>query len=268
MDDYDVVVLDNHAPATLPPGRYLSLGATPPVEGLNDYGEGGHQIILDAREEHPILRFVNLDNLYISSFRLLQPADDVQVLAEGSQGPAIVSVTRGGVHLVHVTFNPLDSNWPLNRSFVTFIVNAMDYLGHVGQGITTQGFRPGEALTARLPAGAAEITLRSPDGTTHAVSLPDPSQFSWGPIRLSGVYELSWTEPGAPDRRARRFAVNLLSHAESDIRPTAQVKPGQDTFLGEFDEGSRYRSLWPWALGVCLLVIMLEWWIYHRKSYL
>src|SRR5436190_8869853 len=73
LDAYDVVVLDNYQPKTMPPGRYLTFGPTPPVEGLNEFGEGKQQVILAAKDDHPALRFVNHDNVFISKFHLLQP---------------------------------------------------------------------------------------------------------------------------------------------------------------------------------------------------
>jgi hypothetical protein len=266
VDQYDVVVLDDYAPSRMVPGRYLALGATPPVEGFNEYGDGKAQLILDLKEEHPLFRFVNLDQLFISRCKLLQPADDVQVLAEGSGGPVILAVARGQMQIVYVTFNPLDSNWPFQRGFVTFIVNAVEFLGHAGEAISDTSFEPGEALSARLPAAAQEITLQIPGREdTFPVPATDPTMFSWGPIQISGVYGLSWSMPGQDDRPTRAFAVNAVSDAEADILPAEQILAREDDVHVAGVGGNQYMPLWPWAVGLCLAVMMLEWWIYHRK---
>ncbi len=269
VDQYDVVVLDNYAPPRMVPGRYLALGATPPVEGLNEYGRGKAQLILDVKEEHPLFRFVNLDQLFISKCNLLQPADDVQVLAEGSAGPVIVAVARGQMQIVYVTFDPLDSNWPFQRGFVTFIVNAVEFLGHAGEAISDTSFAPREALTARLPAAAEAVALQIPGREDPvAVPAPDPTMFSWGPIQLSGVYALSWTMPGQDDRQARALAVNAVSEAEGDILPAEQILAREDNVHVAGRGGNQYMPLWPWAVGLCLAVMMLEWWVYQRKAYI
>ena len=270
VDQYDVVVLDNYAPSAqhMVPGRYLIFGATPPLEGLNEFGRGEAQLILDLKKEHPLFRFVNLDQLFISRYNLLQPADDVEVLAEGSDGPVIVALARGPMHVVYVTFDPLDSNWPFQRGFVTFIVNAVEFLGHAGEAISESSFVPGEALSTRLPAAAESVELLVPGRETSVpVPVTDPTQFSWGPIKVSGVYGVSWVMPGE-DRSGKPLAVNAISESEGDIRPAQQIFAREDNVHVAGGGGNRYMPLWPWAVGLCLAVIMLEWWVYHRKAYI
>jgi hypothetical protein len=268
LDRFDLVIIDNYQPKLMPPGRYLTFGPTPPVEGLNEFGEGAQQIILAAKDDHPVLRFVNHDNLFISKFRLIQPARDVKVLWEGSSGPAIVAISRGPMQLIHVTFDPMESNWPFQRSFVTFLFNAVDFLGNAGEALTSKGLSPGEAITTRLPASAMEIELRTPDGNTEKLTPLDPSSLAWGPIRLAGLYTLSWKMPGSDNRESRVFAANLLSETEGRIAVNPVVEIGQDKVAGRQSDESAYTPLWPYAIGLCLLVLMVEWWVYHRKAFI
>ena len=90
---------------------------------------------------------------------------------------------------------------------------------------------------------------------------------SWGPIRLTGVYFLRWSVKQTSEPRERVFAVNLLSDREGDLRPAEQIMTGEDVHVAGRG-GSEYTSLWPWAIGLCLVVIMLEWWVYHKKAYI
>ncbi|MCH7545050.1 MAG: BatA and WFA domain-containing protein [Planctomycetes bacterium] len=266
LEQYDVVVLDNYRTETLPPGRYLIFGETPPLEGLNPYGEGKDQIVLNSKDEHPILRFVTLDYLYISKLKLIQPSDEVKVLAEGANGvPLIIEYSRGPLQVLYVTFDPLDSNWPFKRSFVTFIVNAIDYLGHYGEGLVSRGFIPGEAITTRLPPAAQDITLELPNRQRVPLSPTDPTMFSWGPIRESGLHVVSWKLPGSQETYQRQFAVNLFSGTEGNIATREEITIGQEKREGLSSHEGSYTPLWPWAVGLCLSVMMIEWWIYHRK---
>jgi len=267
---FDVVVLDDFKGTleTLPPGRYLSFGELPPLAGLNPYGLSKPQLVLDVAQGNPLFKFVNLDQLFIEQARLIQPANDIEVLAEGSEGPLIVRARKAGVDAVCVAFNPLDSNWPFQRSFVTFLVNAIEQLGHAGEAISSTSFKPGEALTARLPSSARDVELEVPGATAgFPVPVIDPAAFSWGPIRVSGVYAVTYALPGATDRRSQLFAVNALSDVEGDIRPADEVLAHEQAVQVAAAGGNQYVPLWPWAVGLCLVVMMLEWWVYHRRAY-
>ena len=268
LDAYDLIVFDDHAPPLMPPGRYLSFGRAPPVEGLNESGEADVQIVLSTRDDHPVLRFVGLDDLFILKCRLIQPADDVTVLVEGSRGPLVVAVSRGPMQIIHVAFDLVDSNWPLLRSWVTFLFNAVDYLGHVGDGLTSEGLTVGEALTTRLPASVQDDRLHTPGGAELDLSGADPTQLSWGPIRLAGLHVLRWTQPGTDGEQSRAFAVNVLSEPESRIGSVEKLQIGQEHVEGTAGDAAAYTPLWPYAIGVCLAVLMLEWWVYHRKAFI
>ncbi|UCD75075.1 MAG: BatA and WFA domain-containing protein [Phycisphaerales bacterium] len=271
LDAYDVVILEGYAPpsaALIPPGRYLTLGPTPPLEGLNEYGEGEAGMVFPPSEDHPIFRDVNLENLFIAKQTLLAPADDVQVLAEGTSGPLMLAVSRGRLQLIHVAFDPLDSNWWLLRSWVNFIFNAVEYLGQMGTGLSGEAFSPGAALTARLPTAATDIRLKAPDEPEVLLTPPDSTRLSWGPIRLTGLHLLSWSAPDEEERSSRLFAVNLLSSEESDIARAKEIVLGSESVEGRTEAETRYTPLWPWAIGLGLVVLMLEWWIYHKKAYI
>ncbi len=86
-----------------------------------------------------------------------------------------------------------------------------------------------------------------------------------GSIQISGVYGLSWSIPDQDDRSTRAFAVNAVSDAEGDIVPAEQILAREDDVHIAGAGGSQYMPLWPWAVGLCLAVMMLEWWVYHRK---
>ena len=266
--EYDAIVLDNYAAAELPTGRYLTFGVTPPVLGLNEYAVEDGMIILDVQQESPIMRHVTLDNLIARNVHLLAPAEDVQVIAEGGKGPAVVTLTRGALRLIHVTFDPLESNWPFLRSFVTFVVNAVEDLGQTGEALTGRGFRPGEALVARLPANASHISLNVPGAGAEQLAPLDPEALSWGPIRLSGLYQLLFTVPGESEPQARAFAVNMNAMSEGDIAAMPQIKIGQEIVEGVDPGATQYTPLWPYALSLCLGLLMIEWWVYHRKTFI
>jgi hypothetical protein len=211
---------------------------------------------------------VNLDELYISSMHKVTTGPGVTTLVESGDGPLVVALDRGPVQMIHVTFDPLDSNWPYLRSFVNFVPNAVEYLGGLGEALATTGIAPGEPIVTRLPDQAKEIRIRLPDGSEESVETGDPSNLAWGPVRRAGLYELSWEEPGTSDRRQRVFAVNQLDATERRIDAAESIDFSVDVIGGSAAKagGTRWQDFWPWILGVALALMILEWWIWQRQS--
>ncbi|HAW95921.1 MAG TPA: hypothetical protein DCX60_06575, partial [Phycisphaerales bacterium] len=124
-EQWDVVVMVDWSPETFVPGRYLVFGSLDGIPELIPFGEAEKAFVRSARDEHPIFRFVTLDDLFIWRMPKVQPASDVAVLAESTEGPAIVEINRRGVDLIWVAFDPLDSTWWHQRGFANFIPNTI-----------------------------------------------------------------------------------------------------------------------------------------------
>jgi len=266
LDRWDVVILDDVALDALPPGQYLSFGATPPVSGFNEFGTRESVLVRASRADHPIFRFVELDDLFIVRMRALSPSSEVTVLADALEGPIVLSVDRGPLKLIHVTFNPLDSNGPFGRSLVNFVCNAVEFLGNIRDAAAIEGLRPGQAISLRLPPTARDIQLRLPDGTQLDVPTIDPEQFSWGPVRRVGIHEVSWLEPNSSDRQRRLVAVNLADDRVGRIEPQERLEFGMETISGDRAGDGLRTPLWPWALALCVGLLLVEWFVYLRRA--
>ncbi|MDZ4829832.1 MAG: VWA domain-containing protein [Phycisphaerae bacterium] len=267
-DAYDVFVLQNYTPSegkTLPPGRYLSFAGVP-LKSLNAFGEHERSRVKNSRDEHPAFRFVNLDDLFVSRAQAISPLREYDVLAESADGPLIVALDQGGIRMIHVAFDPLESNWPFLRAFVNFVPNALEWLGAAGEALALAGLEPGETASFRIPANAANLALLLPDGSSTPITVRDPGQFSWGPIRRAGIYALSWDEPGREGRQTRRFAANLLSVAEGRIVPLEKLTLGEKEVVGARGTKNARSALWPALLGLALLMVLIEWWVYQRRT--
>jgi von Willebrand factor type A domain/Aerotolerance regulator N-terminal len=265
LGSFDVVILDAVAPKELPPGRYLAVGAIPPVPGLVPFGTHSGVYPRSVRDEHPLFRSANLDELFISKLSAVQADRTWQVVAESPEGPLILTYDRAELHLVVVAFDPLDSNWPFQRSFVNFMANAVEHLGRAGDSIATRGLLPGEAIALRLPAGSRDVTVVSPDGS-RSTAVPDQEgNISWGPAMLAGLYRIEFLAPGASERQVRLVAANISDPLESRIEPLAELNLGNANVQGITVASSRRGALWPWVLGLGLVVLLLEWWAYQRQ---
>jgi hypothetical protein len=263
VDAFDVIVLDGASPSSLPPSRYLVLGGTVPFEGLNPYGDKSDVSMRSVQSAHPLMRFVNLDELGVARAVAYSPASDVETVVEGSDGPLVMTLARGGGQAVVVAFNPLDSNWPFQRGFVNFMANAVEFLAASGREAALPTIMPGDTQPIRLPSGVRSIELVSPSGRTQELAVTDPAQAVVGPLRQAGVWTARWVEGG--EQRARPIAVALQDPREGRIGALESLAFGLETVRGVKGGESGRSALWPWLLLAALAVLTLEWLVYLRK---
>ena len=263
VDAFDVIVLDGASPSSLPPSRYLVLGGTVPFEGLNPYGDKSDVSMRSVQSAHPLMRFVNLDELGVARAVAYSPASDVETVVEGSDGPLVMTLARGGGQAVVVAFNPLDSNWPFQRGFVNFMANAVEFLAASGREAALPTIMPGDTQPIRLPSGVRSIELVSPSGRTQELAVTDPAQAVVGPLRQAGVWTARWTEGG--EQRVRPIAVALQDPREGRIGALESLAFGLETVRGVKGGESGRSALWPWLLLAALAVLTLEWLVYLRK---
>ena len=265
VGDWDVLVFDAVAPRTMPTVPSVFLGRTPPTDQVRAYGEAEGQVILGGSGDHPVLRYVDVDPIYVDRARQVQGSEHTEVVLQGSSGPLMLTFVHEGREHVFTTFDPIaDSNWPYQRGLGVFLFNTVEYLGHHGAALTRTQLSPGAALVAHLPADATDLVLTTPSGEVFDLSQQDPARVSWGPVELSGLHELRYTRSGTGEE-VNWYESVRLPQVESDANAAQEVVLGMQRIESTDAGAVRYRPLWPWAIGMCLVILLIEWWIYNRK---
>ncbi len=264
LESYDAVVIDSVEVGALPRGRFLVFGQPPPMEGLNPYGEPTRASLRFGADDHTLLRMARLDDLIIAKLYPTAPTSQFEIVAESDHGPLVITASKGTTQAVLVPFDPLDSNWPFQRSFVNFVANALDWLSSSGEMAATEALRPGGVAAARLPPDAQGIVMRSPEAVQFPIAAQDPARITWGPIRRAGVWRMRWqdSDSGADERT---FAVNVDARAEGRVAAAEELSLRQERVRGLGEPGAVRSSLWPWLLTAALLILLLEWLIYFRR---
>ena len=259
---WDVIVLDNHVNDHLPKGRYIVFGQPPKNIDVNTPEQLENQVIIDWRQKHPVLNYVNLMNLFAAKCYKLNLPRDADTLAEFNESPALALVERNGSIFLLAGFDIMQTNWPFEPSFVLFCYNATSYLGlqvtqeqknnlQVGDPIVVEGVEPGIEAKITRPDKKSEIVQANPSGT---VRFADTSRV--------GQYSLSIS-----DGPARFYAVNLLDAQESNIKPLNELEFSNSQTV-EAQEKTISRAnmpLWPFLVGLALLLACLEWVVYNYK---
>ena len=256
---YDVIVLDRHAPAKLPRGRFVVFGSPPAASGATATGSLENQVVLDWHSNHPILQYVNMANLFAAkAYKLSLPADS-SVLAEFASAPALALVRNQGSLFLLAPFDCLETNWPFEPSFVMFCYNALGFLSLDGTQTGQLALPVGAPFSLEgLPTQARGVVTGP--GATTAVQVNASGILRFPGTGRVGVYRLELA-----NLPATTFAVNLLSAQESDIKPATRLAVGNQQVLAQAAQQKGNLELWPWLILLGLVGILLEWWVYSRK---
>jgi Ca-activated chloride channel family protein len=267
--EFDLFVVDS-APVTpfIPGAEMLIVNPTGPSsdQGVDtDIGLSVGSVFTSTNiirlADSPLLRFVDWSGVNVRAARkVVVPWARPLVTAEG--GPLLLAGERDGGRVVILTFALQESDLPMQIAFPIVMANIMGWLDPGGSLVDTINLAPGEPARIGVDSGAEAIVVRKPDGAlwTHDAG-EDPLLFD--ETNQAGVYEIR-SRNADGERSAGRFAVNLMSAGESRIAPANDVQLGARSLQTPSGDDVGQRELWPWFTILALLVLMVEWWIYHR----
>jgi hypothetical protein len=255
----EVVVLDHVEPAVWPERSVLAFAV-----GHDDWlsVQGSHEgpPIVDWRNEHPLLRHVNFDNVHVGrSVGVTLPAWATAVV-ESTRSPLVLAGERGRQRMVWVGFDLWDSDWPLRVSFPIFIANAVNWLNPESDS-AAGGLSPGEPIRLPLEPGDTTAEVAHPDGRRTVVQLAaGMREFVHGQTERQGVYRIQ------TGNRDVMVAVNLLDAAETDVSPRDELDFGRYGEVRATVTRVADLEMWRWLVAVGLVLLMGEWWYYHRRT--
>jgi hypothetical protein len=247
----DLYVFDEFAPSTQP--RHPALLFRPPgrpwlaASDLTPPLRASAIEVTNWDETHPILEYVSMLDVRIADARHLEFATTnptTRILASGGQTPLVV-VSSDVPKWVAVNFSLDDSDFPVHPSFPIFMQNVLTWF-------------VGDRLPLRRSVGTVDVPLSNATvATIHGVALPAWSRLGSTSFEapVPGLYVAS---VGA----ARTYVAVNLPAGLSDVNGV--------TFTGRENiswETGRWLSgeLWKYLLGLALVLVVFEWWTYHRR---
>ena len=257
---YDFVALDDVIPTVWPKGNVLAIHVAN-TNWFDKVMELDAPSIVDWRTTHPVLHYVGFDNVQVvKSVAVKTPAWAVP-LVYSPQADLIVTGDLGRQRILWIGFDTLESNWPLRVSFPIFIANAVDWLNPANAKSSQLLVHAGDPFRLALsePATSAQVTL--PDGSSKQLKLdPAANELVFGETYHQGVYHLRL---GTNDTV---FCVDLLDPAESNIKPRDELTLGKYSTVAATTLHRANMELWRSIAALALLVLLFEWWYYHRRT--
>jgi hypothetical protein len=257
---FDLVVLDDIAAPILPRPNLLlfHVGHTnlfPTWDSIKT------PPIVDWKNTHPLLRFVNFDNVQVGeTLGVKAPAWGVS-LVESPQTPLLVAGELDQRRVVWVGFDPLQSTWPLRISFPIFIANAVDWLNPASANASHLMVKAGQAFRMSLQQPASHFEVTKPDGTKRDVQLGgETRELVFGDTGLHGIYRLK------AGTNEVTFCVNVMDPTESNITPREELSLGRYQKVSASSVKRANLELWRWIAAAGLAVLLFEWWFYHKRT--
>jgi hypothetical protein len=258
--DPDVVVLDDVLPAVWPKAALLAIRVAE-TNWFDDLATEQAPLIVDWNHSHPLLRYVNFDNVDIAESLLPRLPSWAIPLVQSQQRPLIVAGERDHRRVVWMGFDPLRSTWPLRISFPIFVANAVEWLNPSASATGELGLHPGQVLRHTLREPASTVEILTPGGARETVSAESGArEVLYGATGRHGVYRLR------AGTNQVTFCVNLLDAAETDTTPRNELPLGKYAGTQASTLQASSRELWRWFAAAALGVLLLEWWYYHHRT--
>ncbi len=273
---YDLIIYDQCVPVRMPAANTLIIGDIPPVDGWSKGERVNRPVIIDTDPAHPMTQLVQMGDVKYNydGFPIDGPTG-AATLMDADVGPIMVIAARAGFEDVALGIDIVgkyaDGNvgpkteWPIRRSFPVFMMNTVRYLGGARLSYSTESHQPGTAVKIRSSLPVEQLHVTSPIGNETTLDREAQNSFVYSETDHVGVYE---TKEGRGREIAQRFAVNMFSSRESDLRPEPNIVLGYELVDGQSASEPARKELWKWLLIIALSVLVFEWYVYNRRVYL
>jgi hypothetical protein len=214
--------------------------------------------------DHPLLRHVQLNDLVAAPALAFQTRAGDAVLARSLDDAVMLTRPTPGGRMLLIGFDPAASDLPLRVAYPVLIANALSWLRGQAVSADRRAFRVGEPIPLPDAPDAAALFLTASLSAGTPVDVAGQSCLV--PRRI-GFYCLSTAAT------SRTIAVNVVDASESDLRTevaTPDARSAEGGTSGDSDSSPAERSrrasaLWSWLVLAVVLLLVLEWWSYHRR---
>lgn len=223
-------------------------------------------------DNDPLTEFVDWKNVHVLKARQVETPEWADVLVNTPSGPLVFAGETGGRRIAVVTFDLHDSDLPIQVAYPILFSNLFQFLTQsrtVQISLPAGGLHPGDSVLIQPQQGLQNISVQDPTGRHIPLDINENGAV-FSETGESGIYSLTSTgidspgEPGASFQDA--FAVNLFSPLESDLHPAETIQVGSSPVAASSQAEVGQREYWPWLAALALGLLLIEWWVYHRRQ--
>jgi len=255
LADLDCIVIDGSAAPGILESRLPLLAINPPDSaGLwRTIGAMEKPDVSSVNRGHPVNDFLSYADLHIEAAMKRETAPWLKPIAGSGSDGLIWAGDDGHRRAVLIGFDLAQSDLPLKVEFPLLLANSISWLSKRDSEGSERVVRAGQPVTLR--GAQATVALTTPSGRSESIALSDGTAV-FADTMLVGAYEVKDQPP---------FAVTLLSEAETDTTPRDSIKTREGEVAGQAESFQSEREAWRWIALATLIILAVEWWIYHRR---
>lgn len=256
-EDYQLVVWDNCRVPDVETGKHVFINCEFKNNSTASKDKFENPYVIDWKKDHPLFRYVDLSDVSISSSQKIDVPEKAQILVE-SQGPALIYFLKDGrMEGLYITFDLLNSDWPLFPSFPMFFGNAVDFLTGRGGDYGIANYKTGQAVTLDFLEKGEKVRILAPGQVLERSFDTGQKQLTLN-LEKVGIYRVK------TGKKTHLIPANLLSREESRVTPDSPVKL-KTAQIETFKEIPLVKEIWQSLVLVALLILTLEWYIFNRR---
>ena len=215
----------------------------------------------DWERDDPVLRYVDFGTDLFGSAMKAEPTGWGRQLAVAESGSLIVAGEKNRMRAVFVGFDLMQTRFLLNVSFPILISDSVRWLGTGTDDSELGEIHTGDPITIPVPAGTGTLTVHKPDGARREIATAEQGGAVFADTDLTGQYRVEGKGFNY------MFAANLASAAESDITPHRSLTVLDNPTASAGRKMKTPVPLMPLFALLGLIVLCIEWWVFHRRAY-
>jgi Ca-activated chloride channel family protein len=256
-DPFNLYVFDGPISGTLPAGDLMLIN--PSSNAL--FSVGGvftNTAVVQVPQNDALTQFVDWRGVHLLQAHQVEVPSWAHVVVQSEGGPLILAGEVDGRRVAVLTFDLHDSDLPLQVAFPILMANLLNYLAPAQSFSTPDGLQPGQSLNIKLAGGETNVVIQDPSGARLAAPAGQTGVI-FADTRLLGVYTVFSNQAVLGN-----FAVNLFDPFESNIQPQPSVRIGRSDVTASAPQEQGQLEIWPWIAAAAFVLLLVEWWIYHR----
>ena len=244
----------------------LIVGVVPePLEKLVQINEGEGEVV-DWNRGLPLLEHVELGDVVMTEETIIAPEmkesdfEDLgfEVIVHGRRGPLMLRELGETYEGYRLLFDPEASTLVYRVGFpvlVSNLVRVAEFAASLAEvraastgTLSVGGLEPNRTYRVETPAGDVKSTASGPDGRLLGVAAPSVGVYRVGEgddTRLAGASLLDGIETMLVSREEIEFREGNVEAAEGSV--------------------ANDRPLWSYLVWLAFLVLLWEWWYFHRR---